>query len=80
MYKILVNFSLSLESKPGTGKQTNCTESVAPGRKYLGRCYAFPKPFYWDKRFHLNSPGITRFSVQMVSSPVVRVSDSDDRR
>ena len=30
MYKILVNFSLSLERKPGTGKQTNGTASVAP--------------------------------------------------
>ena len=30
MYKILVNFSLCLERKPGTGKQTNGTESVAP--------------------------------------------------
>ena len=30
MYKILVNFSLSLERKPGSGKQTNGTELVAP--------------------------------------------------
>ena len=74
MYKILVNFSLSLERKPGTGKK-----QIVQNQYFREKGNAL-EGLHWDKRFHLNSPGITRFSVQMVSSPVVRVSDSDYRQ
>ena len=61
IYKIQVNFSLSLDLKPGTGNPNKWYRKFRSfgkneKRYYLERYYFFPENFRRNEPFHLNSP------------------------
>ena len=73
IYKILVNFSLSLDLKPGTGIQTNGSENfscLGKNRKKVipQKVLLFSGNFHRDELFHFNSPQNFQLSIQMVSA------------
>ena len=54
IYKIPVNFSLSLDMKPGASNPNKCYRKRAKGNTSKGS--VLPGNFHRDELFHLNSP------------------------